>query len=169
LPESGSIEGSRDREPEARAVWRISNYSDLSGRGGLRSPGRWHVAGSRIVYLADSPASAILETLVHMEVDETTFPERYKLLEVAVPADCRLIQIDVPEGNDWKSNFDLTRRLGSEWLHSLGSAVATVPSAIAPETRNLLLNPGHPDAARVLIVSERRERFDPRLFRIGVR
>jgi RES domain-containing protein len=104
-----------------------------------------------------------------MEVDETTFPERYKLLEVAVPADCRLIQIDVPEGNDWKSNFDLTRRLGSEWLHSLGSAVATVPSAIAPETRNLLLNPGHPDAARVLIVSERRERFDPRLFRIGVR
>ncbi len=104
-----------------------------------------------------------------MELNETTFPERYKLLEVAVPADCGFIQIDVPEGNDWKSDFDLTRRLGSEWLHSVGSALASVPSAIAPETRNLLLNPSHVDAARILIVSERWERFDPRLFRIGRR
>jgi RES domain-containing protein len=156
-------------EPEARTFWRISNHTDLSGRGGIRSPGRWHTAGSRVVYLADSPASAILETLVHMEVDESTFPERYKLLKVAVPSDCRLIQIDVPEGNDWKSDFGLTRRLGSEWLHSLGSALASVPSAIAPYTRNLLLNPMHSDAARVVIVSEGWEQFDPRLFRVGGR
>jgi RES domain-containing protein len=169
LPESGSIDKPPDTGPETRTFWRISNYSDLSGRGGFRTPGRWHAAGSRIVYLADSPASAILETLVHMELSEATFPERYKLLEVAVPADCRWVQIDVPKGNDWKSDFDLTRRLGSEWLHSLGSALAWVPSALAPQTRNVLLNPAHADAARILIVSERWERFDPRLLRIGGR
>ena len=48
-------------------LWRISNYADLSGAGdGLLAAGRWHTRGRRIVYLADHPASALLEMLVHM-------------------------------------------------------------------------------------------------------
>jgi RES domain-containing protein len=156
-------------EPQARTFWRISNYADLSGRGGLESPGRWHEAGARIVYLAESPSSALLEILVHMELTAATFPEYFKLLKIEAPGDCGILEIDVPEGDEWKSDFDLTRRLGSEWLHSAASPLASVPSAVTPETRNLLLNPKHPDSARVSIVYERRERFDPRLFRIGGR
>jgi len=45
-------------------LWRISNYADLSGAGGLQAAGRWHTRGKRIVYLADHPASALLEMLV---------------------------------------------------------------------------------------------------------
>jgi RES domain-containing protein len=153
-------------ELHARTLWRISNYSDLSGRGGLESPGRWHPAGFRVVYLAESAAGALLEILVHMELTEATFPECFRLLKIRVPADCATLPIDLPDGDDWKSDFELTRRLGSEWLRSLASPLASVPSAIAPETWNFLLNPLHPDVARVAIVSERLERFDPRLFRI---
>jgi len=49
-------------------LWRISNYADLSGGGGLQAAGRWHTRGKRIVYLADHPASAVLEMLVHRPV-----------------------------------------------------------------------------------------------------
>lgn len=50
-------------------LWRISNYADLSGEGGLRAAGRWHTRGKRIVYLTDHPASALLELLAHMDRD----------------------------------------------------------------------------------------------------
>jgi RES domain-containing protein len=43
-------------------LWRISIYADLSGAGGLMASGRWHSQGKRIVYLADHPSSALLES-----------------------------------------------------------------------------------------------------------
>ena len=49
--------------------WRISDYIDLSGEGGRKAGARWHTAGSRIVYLAESPMAALVETLVHLEVE----------------------------------------------------------------------------------------------------
>ncbi|MGB9409097.1 MAG: RES family NAD+ phosphorylase, partial [Terracidiphilus sp.] len=47
-------------------LWRISNYVDLSGEGGLTASARWHTKGKPVVYLADSPAGAMLERIVHM-------------------------------------------------------------------------------------------------------
>ncbi|WP_155836914.1 RES family NAD+ phosphorylase, partial [Paraburkholderia mimosarum] len=40
--------------------WRISNYADLRGIGGLRASGRWHYRGQPVVYLAENPALALL-------------------------------------------------------------------------------------------------------------
>ena len=61
-------------------VWRISNHGDLSGRGGLRAAGRWHCAGRPIVYLAEHPASALLEVLVHFDIgDVSALPVAYQL------------------------------------------------------------------------------------------
>ena len=65
-------------------LWRISNYADLSGGGGLRAGGRWHSLGRKIVYLADHPSSALLEMLVHMDRD--LIPATYQLLRVVVLA-----------------------------------------------------------------------------------
>jgi RES domain-containing protein len=66
-------------------LWRISNYPDLSGIGGLRAAGRWHSQGRRIVYLADHSSSALLEMLVHMDRD--LMPATSQLLRIVVPAD----------------------------------------------------------------------------------
>ena len=48
-------------------LWRISNQGTLDGFGGLRAPGRWSLRGSPVVYCAPDPATALLETLVHLE------------------------------------------------------------------------------------------------------
>lgn len=149
--------------------WRVSNYIDLSGEGGRKASARWHTAGSRIVYLADSPMSALVETLVHLEVDSEDIPDSYTLLKISISDDLAVKSLDPPFGTEWKQNLELTRRLGNAWLASKETPLARVPSAIAPQTWNYLLNLEHPDAKQVVVAEVIRERFDNRLFRFGSR
>jgi len=152
-----------------QTFWRISNYSDLSGEGSHKVSGRWHTAGSRIVYLAESPMAALVETLVHLEVDSEDTPDFYTLLKIVVPDDLAIHPLNPPAGTEWKQDIELTRRMGDAWLASLETPLARVPSAIAPRTWNYLLNPEHPDAKQVQVAEVIKERFDNRLFRFGVR
>jgi RES domain-containing protein len=142
-------------------LWRISNYADLSGIGGLRAAGRWHSQGRRIVYLADHPSSALLETLVHMDRD--LMPATYQLLRVIVPADMAVETIDAQLPPDWRSQTLLSREIGDQWLDRSASALLRVPSAISAKGNNYLLNPEHPDAAKIAVAEIVKAPFDPRL------
>lgn len=144
-------------------LWRISNHRDLTGGGGLRYSARWHTAGRRVVYLAESPAGALIEVLVHLELDETDLPPAYTLLRVAVAPEVVAVDLPVPANDAWKAKLMVTRALGDEWLKSGRSALARVPSAILPDTFNLLLNPQHAQASLVAIVEATSARLDPRL------
>jgi RES domain-containing protein len=146
-------------------LWRISDFADLSGYGGLLADARWHSRGHRIVYLADHPASALLEVLVHLEVDADELPDTFRLLAVNAPGDMPSETLD-PAGlpDDWAQDFSATRRLGNDWLEAATSSLLQVPSAIVPASFNWLLNPLHPDAASVTIDAATRVRLDPRLF-----
>jgi RES domain-containing protein len=148
----------------ARSLWRITNYASLSGEGGLAYSGRWHTRGRRIVYFAESAAGALLEALVHFELDATRLPRSYKLLRAEAPDTLKIEPLKVPAGKAWKTNLDLTRRLGDLWLESHRTALARVPSAIAPGTWNLLLNPDHPDSSKVRLAETLAAEYDPRLF-----
>jgi RES domain-containing protein len=147
-------------------LWRISNYADLSGRGGLFSSGRWHSRGTEIVYLADHPAAALLETLVHLEIDPDDLPSTYQLLDVEIPDS---VVVDAIRGSDlpaeWRRDNAATQPLGDRWLREQRTALSQVPSAITPFTANWLLNPKHPDAAAAKIVNVSSAPFDQRLFR----
>jgi RES domain-containing protein len=83
-------------------LWRSSNYEDLSGVGDLKIAGRWHHAGKPVVYLAEHPALALLETLVHLEIRALEdLPETYKLLRVEVPDNIGITE-STPEAG-WQS------------------------------------------------------------------
>jgi len=56
---------------------------------------------------------------------------------------------------NWVNDETLTRTGGDQWLASKRSLLLRVPSAIAPETLNVLLNSAHEDARRLRIVSHR--------------
>jgi RES domain-containing protein len=144
-------------------LWRISNYASLSGEGGMQYSGRWHTKGTRIVYLAESPAGALIETLVHLELDEAMLPRSYKLLKIGVPDTVRIEPIEVPAGGKWKMQTEITRRLGDQWLQSHRTDLARVPSAIAPNTWNMLLNPEHPDVGQIQVLETVLAEYDPRL------
>jgi RES domain-containing protein len=144
-------------------LWRISDFRELNGEGGLLYSARWHTVGNSIVYLAESAAGALLEVLVHLELEDTDLPQPYNLLRVTVPSEIQIERLQVPNDHTWKRDEHLTQAIGDEWLRSTRSALAVVPSAIMPETRNYLLNPDHPDAKRIEVAEITQAYFDPRL------
>lgn len=142
-------------------LWRISNYVDLFGVGGLRAAGRWHSQGKRIVYLADHASSPLLEMLVHMDRD--LIPPTYQLLRIAVPDDIVAGTVGPELPPDWRTQTMVSRDIGDRWLDSSASALLQVPSAISGQGANFLLNPTHPDAARISVADVIQAPFDPRL------
>jgi RES domain-containing protein len=55
--------------------------------------------------------------------------------------------------------------LGDRWLTDAPSAALRVPSALVPAEWNYLLNPRHPDFARIRIGTPEAVPVDPRLMR----
>jgi RES domain-containing protein len=151
-------------------LWRISNHLDLNGLGGERGNARWHtkLPGRRIIYLAEHPALALVETLVNLRGKKEILPDRFQLLRIEIaPATVveTILEDALPE--DWREDFAATQTLGNEWLARRSSALVAVPSAPSPESTNYLLNPLHPDAAGCKVVWSRWVRFDRRLFRLS--
>src|SRR6478672_9601392 len=123
-------------------LWRISNHATLSGEGGLHASGRWHTRGRRVVYLADHPASALVEIMVHLEIDAEDLPTHYQLLGVEVPDDIAIMRVDeasLPAG--WRDQTELRRARGDDWLRGAETALLRVPSVIVPQAANYLLDP----------------------------
>jgi RES domain-containing protein len=147
-------------------LWRISDFADLSGDGGLLASGRWHSQGRRIVYLSDHPASALVEILVNLEIDFDDFPTSYQLLAIEIPDNVSFERTDPDElPLNWRDDPEFTRAVGDEWLMAARRALLCVPSAIVPAASNWLLNPAHPDISKVQIVDIVRAPLDPRLLR----
>jgi len=157
-----------------KTLWRISNHCELDGLGGEKSDGRWHTAarGKRIVYLSETPAGALLESLANLKGNPALFPEKYQLLEVSVPDDVYASMVFPSGGSPASKAFyktlpqSLSRKKGNNWLHGNVSALAGVPSSPSPYSLNVLLNPKHPDARRISIKACRRIKYDRRLFHI---
>jgi RES domain-containing protein len=147
-------------------LWRISNHPSLTGEGGLRTPGRWHLTGSRIVYCAESPAAAILEMLVRAGLAPAASPVHYRLLRIEAPdaiSSDTLASTDLDP--DWASDVSRTQTIGTVWLATAKTALLRVPSAVAPHTSNVLLNPAHPEAPRLTVAAVTDHVLDQRLLR----
>lgn len=150
-----------------RTAWRLVKTKFLSsafdGEGARRYGGRWNSPGVAVVYLAASPALAVLEVLVHLE--ETGPLGAYSLVPVTFPAELvtRLPPETLPP--DWADHPAgvETQRLGDAWVAGDDRALLAVPSVVVPEEEILLLNPRHPDAAAVRIGAPRPFRWDRRL------
>ncbi len=142
-------------------LWRISRHRELNGRGGIFFAGRWHHAGVPVVYLAESPAGALIETCVHTSANDV--PPSFTLLKIRGPEppfdEIEIAMLD----RDWPDSVGSTRDLGSAWLKGKNTALLRVPSALVPETANYLLNPAHDDAALFQIESSFVFPFDVRL------
>ena len=142
-------------------LWRVSRFKDLKGAGGLKAGARWHTAGRPVVYLAESPAGALLEVCVHTAAND--IPPEFTLLEVEGP-DAPVTTITPDQlAEDWTTNLSVTRAVGDAWLAGGDSALLRVPSVIVPATFNMLLNPLHPQAKAFMIRREYVYPFDVRI------
>lgn len=131
-----------------------------SGEGAALFPGRWNKPGERMVYLADSLALAALETLVHLEAHGTD--GAYIAFELTLPGEAVERVDNLP--TDWQHDLTLTRERGSRWLRAGQALAMSVPSVLVPDGANLLLNPAHAAAVRIVEVRKLEFRWDDRLF-----
>ena len=153
------------------SAWRIVKvkYAAMafSGEGAKRDGGRWNSIGTAVVYTSESTSLAMLEMLVNIESQELL--KRYVLFEVTF--DEALVQAVDPMAlpKTWRRSPPppAVQRVGDLWVAAGGSAVLKVPSVIVAEGWNYMLNPAHPDFAKIVIGPKQPARFDSRLLKIG--
>lgn len=146
----------------ARAEFRGALWS---GEGGLHVDGRWHVAGRRVVYAAQSLSLAQLEVLVHVSDRRQVPPLVYGEADIPDSLSIEVVKVaGLPD--NWRrfaSYHAQTQRIGTDWLKRQSSAVLHVPSAISAAEWNFLLNPAHPDFSGVQLGTPRSFEMDPRV------
>lgn len=159
--------------PEAApvALWRIATDTpeytadDLSGAGAERSGGRWNARGTPMVYASTSRALACLETVVHLGAGPA-LPLNHYLVRLDIPAELWAARtvFDAAQHVGWDAlpAARVSIAWGTAWAFEGASCLAEVPSVIVPEESNLLINPRHPDGARICARKVRRWLYDPR-------
>jgi RES domain-containing protein len=146
-------------------LWRISNYADLDGSGGLVVAGRWHSKGQPVLYCAQNPSTALLETLVHLEIDAEDRPAHFQVIRIEGPDKLSRESLDsrkLPAA--WPSDLLATQSIGDAWFQARRSLLLEVPSALVPETWNVIVNPLHREASRLRITRVYQHPFDTRFF-----
>ncbi|MBS1874728.1 MAG: RES domain-containing protein [Acidobacteria bacterium] len=141
-----------------------STFPAYDGEGAFRVGGRWNSKGTRVLYMSENRALAVLEILVHLS---TTIPDRYVLGSAQIPDDVAVEFVETQALPERWSTLDpheqgTTWNLGDEWVRARRSAVLSVPSVVAAE-RNYLLNPMHPDFSRIAFADPVAFHFDARL------
>ena len=148
------------------SAWRLTKTKYLpaawDGEGAKKAGGRWNDAGVPVVYASGSLSLALVEVLVHLPADILS-----AYSAVRVEFDESLVTSVAPgqlPGN-WKDSPPppSTQAIGAEWVASGRSAVLRVPSVVVPGEFNFILNPAHPDFARIGIGAPMPFPFDPRL------
>jgi RES domain-containing protein len=116
-----------------------------------------------MVYCATARALAVLEFFVNLEPNQA--PDDLLLAEATVPDDLvEKLDLSLLPSN-WRELDNLAcRDLGSNWVKSASSAALLVPSVVVDGDKNVLLNPTHPDFAKITLAEPIPFRFDPRMF-----
>ena len=135
----------------------------LDGESARLWGGRWNSPGVAMVYCASSLALAMLETLVHLppSMRRTGALPQLLVIGLDVPDDT-ILTLDLA-GLPPNHGIPELRVAGDAWIKSRQCLGLRVPSrVIAPEI-NVVLNPAHPDMARVIVAETEVFVFDDRL------
>ena len=115
-----------------------------------------------MLYCAATASLCALEVLAHSAM----LPVDMIVVEARIPSSLSiqaLEESDLPP--DWTSPVPSTKTqdLGTDWIRTAATAVLSVPSVVVPSERNYLLNPAHPDFAKIRFFPPRPFAFDRRL------
>ena len=147
-------------------VYRIASptfIGDLSGAGAKQYGGRWNDIGIAMVYFAESRPMAVMEVLTHLRPEE--LDREFTLAEFDVPED-NVFSVKVKDlPDDWKTanRANFLKGIGADFISKNKYLLLKVPSVILEEEYNFILNPNHPDAKKVKLISSRVFEFDRRL------
>lgn len=144
-----------------------TNFPDgLSAEGARLNGGRWNSKGVPVLYCATSESLAMLELRVHAPHPYPRVRLRF-VIEIPDDAVHNVPVSSLPRGWNTLPPSPVSKRFGDEWVVARSSLGLLVPSVIASEERNLLLNPAHPRFDEVRVLSKSRVQMDLRLYEQG--
>jgi RES domain-containing protein len=140
-------------------LWRITRKpfltQALAGVGAKRYGGRWNSKGIAVAYTSESLELAVLEALVHLDID--LLPK--DVYQIGFELDDRFIAPApklLPRNWDHKPPYTpKVQALGDAWVKRGDSLGLRVPASVLPSRCNVLLNPVHPDMQQVREVERR--------------
>jgi RES domain-containing protein len=152
--------------PEPMRVFRIGDpkgkYPIYSGEGAAITEGRWHGVGQEVIYASANYATAMLEKLAHYN---GILPPDQHFIEIQIPAGTSYEHVTKDSLPEWSlRDSPQARAHGSRWLDERRSAILIVPSYVAREESNVLINPHHPEAKAIRPSLEKPVCWDKRLF-----
>lgn len=148
-------------------LWRIVTgpHPIWSGEGARLFGQRWNPPGLSAIYTGTSFAVCLVEMLVH--ANRTTPPSAARSVAAEVPDDVSRELFDPALHRGWDDPLDpsIAQAFGKSWIEARRSALLIVPSVVTGgRDTNVVVNPDHPDAARISVGAELKVTLDARLF-----
>ena len=135
----------------------------FDGSGAALMGGRWNSPGQRVIYGSSSFACAMLEKLA--QTGTGSIPKHQLWIEIHSLDDIEIEEVSAAELPRWASpDLLASRAYGDAWLVEKRTAVLAVPSVVAPQERNILINQSHADFKTIMASEPKPVRLDRRLF-----
>jgi RES domain-containing protein len=128
---------------------KFAGKNPFDGEGSFLFGGRWSSIGTRVCYAATHRSLAILEYRVH--IDLALLPDDLVIATLEVPDEIAIAPTPtLPE--DWKEYPAPAslRRIGDRFIAEAQASLMLVPSVLVPQENNVMLNPVHPDARKMI-------------------
>ncbi len=138
----------------------------FDGEGAYRYGGRWSSPGSRLAYASEYQSLAMLEYFVHLDPEDA--PDDLVLAMADVPnavSRKRVLASELP--SRWRETPGPPElaQIGDEFVKKAETCLLLVPSALAVNENNWLINPQHPEFKQIELNPVEPLRYDSRMFR----
>ena len=150
-------------------VFRLSREKfalPLSGKGAAMKGARWNSVGVELIYTAENRSLAMAEVAIHLTL--ATVPGDYVMQTIYLPDDISIQKLTIGElPTDWNvfPHPNSTQIIGDRFMAGGDYCVLQAPSVVTQGDYNLLINPHHPEFARVKVIGVEKFPFDKRVFR----
>jgi RES domain-containing protein len=137
----------------------------FDGEGAYRYGGRWSSPGIRLSYTSEHQSLALLEYFVHLDKDDP--PSDLVLAIAEVPDDVSREKVEINHlSTKWRASAAPPglAEIGDEFVRRGENCLLLVPSVLAPNEHNWLINPAHPEFTRIVIQEPEPLSYDPRMF-----
>ena len=148
-------------------IYRVTKkefVKDLSGEGARLYGGRWNKKGRSMLYFSEHLSLCVLEMLTR--IDFEFLSEDYAFIEVEIPEKLIIPSTKVTSiSKNWRADPPTvaTQDYGSKWLSLETNFALSVPSAVLPNERNILVNPNHKLISKLKITNSGKLDLDPRV------
>ena len=138
----------------------------FDGEGAYRYGGRWSSPGTRLVYTSAYQSLAMLEYFVHLDPEDA--PDDLVLATADIPDHLSREQLHPRQlPRHWRETPAPSElaQIGDEFVKKTETCLLLVPSALAVNENNWLINPQHSEFKKIALRATEPLRYDSRMFR----